>query len=452
MSWRLNSRRGRITAAVSSGAASRALSSLITLLSLPLAVRYLGAERYGVWVTVTSTMALLNLLDLGIAGTLTNEIAYSHAVGDRERAARSTTNALALTVLVTILAGLLLLAAWPHLDWTALLKVPADVPHSEISRTMASAAALMLLGLPASLAARILAGYQEVHRYNLLVAAETLFNLAGLLAGIRLQVSMPVLFVLATAWGPLGSLAALSAMLLWFKPWLRPRLSFLSLPAARGLLGSGAGFWLIQISAAIVFSSDNVVVSHHLGPAQVTPYSVTWRLVGMAAIVQGLLFPALWPTYAEAYARADHAWLRRAFRMNLLVTVALNLAFAIGLVSFGRSLIRWWAGGAAVPSFSLLVVMAIWATISGCMTAESCLLAAVNRTREQGVLSIIAAVVNLALSIFLVQRMGSVGVIAGTVLSYLLILVVPQTLIVRQVLSTLPRQSYGIPHQPATNG
>ena len=87
-----------------------------------------------------------------------------------------------------------------------------------------------------------------------------------------------------------------------------------------------------------------------------------------------------------------------------------------------------------MPSTALLAAMALWALISGCMTAESCLLAAVNRTREQGVLSVVAAAVNLALSIMLVQRIGAVGVIAGTILSYLLVLVVPQSLIVRSVL------------------
>ena len=103
-------------------------------------------------------------------------------------------------------------------------------------------------------------------------------------------------------------------------------------------------------------------------------------------------------------------------------------------VAAGKPLIRWWAGEAATPSTALLAAMALWAIISGCMTVESCLLAAVDRTREQGVLSIVAAIVNLALSIVLVQRIGAVGVITGTILSYLLVLVVPQSLIVRDVL------------------
>jgi hypothetical protein len=40
---------------------------------------------------------------------------------------------------------------------------------------------------------------------------------------------------------------------------------------------------------------------------------------------------------------------------------------------------------------------------------------------------------NLWLSIVLVRRIGAVGVIGGTILSYLLVLVAPQTIIVRNV-------------------
>jgi O-antigen/teichoic acid export membrane protein len=214
-------------------------------------------------------------------------------------------------------------------------------------------------------------------------------------------------------------------------------LALLDLPLARELLASGSVFFLIQISGAVVFSSDNLMVAHYLGVEQVTPYAVTWRLVALTAVLQSLFFPALWTAYAEAYARRDYAWMRQAFRITLRGCLVLNLTCAVLLIAAGKTLIRWWAGAAAVPSTALLTTMALWAVISGFMTAESCLLAAVNRTREQGVLSMLAAAVNLGLSIVLVQRIGSVGVIAGTILSYMLVLVVPQSLIVRDVLRNL---------------
>jgi len=139
---------------------------------------------------------------------------------------------------------------------------------------------------------------------------------------------------------------------------VRPRFSLLDLSIARELLGSGSGFFVIQIAAAVVFSSDNLVVSHDLGTAQVTPYSVTWRLVGFTAILPSLVFPALWPAYAEAYASGDDAWMRRTFRLTLRGTLALNGACAVILIAFGKTAICWWVGPAAVPSFALLAVMA----------------------------------------------------------------------------------------------
>jgi len=429
-----HSRGGRIAAAVTSGVATRVLSASATLLTLPLAVRYLGAERFGVWATIISTVVFLNLLDIGIGSTLTNHVAHAYAVGDREYAARYTTNALALTIAVASLAGGALLLAWPHVDWVRMFNVSHSVATTDVSVTVAAAMALVLIGLPASLCGRILAGYQEVHFSNLAVAAGTLANFAGLVAGVALKMPMPVLFIMSSGGVTLANLVAFAGLLFWRRPWLRPRRSQVKWRTTRELLGSGTGFFLIQVAGAVVFSSDNVVVSHYLGAAQVTPYTVTWRLVGLSALLQGLVFPALWPAYSEAYTKGDYGWMRSAFRSSLRATFALNLGFALLLLAVGKPLIRWWAGQAAVPSMALLAAMAIWAVISGCMTVESCLLAAVNRTRAQGVLSLIAAAVNLGLSILLVQRIGAVGVISGTICSYLLVLVVPQSLLVKSVL------------------
>lgn len=125
-------------------------------------------------------------------------------------------------------------------------------------------------------------------------------------------------------------------------------------------------------------------------------------------------------------------WLDTAhIPLTMRGTIAINLACVLMLMLFGRTVIRLWAGPAAVPTMPLLLAMGVWAVISGFMSVESCLLAALNRTGEQALLSIAAAVVNIVLSIALVRPIGSVGVIGGTILSYLLVLVVPQSMIVR---------------------
>jgi hypothetical protein len=61
------------------------------------------------------------------------------------------------------------------------------------------------------------------------------------------------------------------------------------------------------------------------------------------------------------------------------------------------------------------------------------------------VLSIVAAGVNIVLSLIWVKQFGALGVIGGTIVSYLVVLVVPQSLIVRGIwreLAAQPADSY----------
>jgi len=291
----------------------------------------------------------------------------------------------------------------------------------------------MLLGLPCNLAGKLLAGYQEFHRTNYAGGAGALASLAGLALGIAFRMSMPVLFVMSVGCLTFANLATLIFVVTRLKPWLLPRPSLIEFGVVKELLSSGSAFFLIQVAAVIVFNSDNLVISHYLGAAEVTPYSVTWRLVGFAAVLQSLVFPALWPAFTEAYATGDYGWIRRTFSLAMKGAVALNLACAVALCLFGRALIRWWAGSAAVPAYYLVLAMCVWALISGFMTVESCLLAALNQVREQAFLSVVAAIVNITLSVALVKHIGSLGVIGGTILSYLFVLVVPQSMIIRRV-------------------
>ena len=419
--------------AICSGTAARVLASGVGLISLPLAVRYLGAERYGVWATVTTTAVWINLLDLGIANTLTNNISRAYALGDKSSAARYFTNALLLTSGIAAVFGLVMGSVFPLIDWARLFNVRTCVSAREVESTAAVAVGLMLLALPCSLVSKVLAGYQELHLNNYASCAGALASLCGLALGMACGVSMAPLFLMSIGCATLASAAMLIWVVGWQKPWLRPTRSLIDGSFIRKLLNSGWAFFLIQIAAVVVYSSDNLIVGHYLGASEVTPYSVTWRVVGLAAVLQSLIFPALWPAYAEAYSRGDHAWIRQTFVMTMKATVALNVACVLVLMLGGRTLIRLWAGAAAVPGLYLLLAMGIWAIVNGFMSVESCLLAALNRTREQALLSSVAAAVNIALSLWLVRRVGSLGVIGGTIISYVLVLVVPQTLIVRRV-------------------
>ncbi len=436
----------RIATAALSGGAARLLSASLTLISLPLAVRYLGAERYGVWATVVGVAVWVNLLDLGIAYSLTNVVSQAYARNDRVEAARGFTNALAVTLGATVVTGGVFTFLWQRVNWITVFNASPTL-RPEVRATVLVAAILMLIGLPLNLASKVFAGYQELHTYNKTLALGALCSLAGLAAGVWFRVPMPVLFLLSYGCLTAVGAATLLWLVLWHKPWLRPRLKFLNWKTIVDLLSTGWSFLLIHAAAIVVFSTDNIIVSHYLGAAEVTPYSITWRVVGLGAVLQALVFPALWPAYAEAQARGDVAWIRRTFSMAMRATIALSLSWAALLVVFGRLAIKLWAGPAAVPPHSLLLAMAVWSVIAGFATAQSCLLGALNRTRVQAIASAIAAIVNIGLSILLVVRLGSLGVILGTIISYIVVLLAPQSIVVMRALRDLtPNDLSAVPN------
>ena len=65
----------RILRGIFSGLVGRGIAVLVSFVSVPLTVRYLGAERYGAWVSISTTMTWIALADLGLSNSLTNAVA-----------------------------------------------------------------------------------------------------------------------------------------------------------------------------------------------------------------------------------------------------------------------------------------------------------------------------------------------------------------------------------------
>jgi len=262
---------------------------------------------------------------------------------------------------------------------------------------------------------------------NLFTAAGSLCNLISIIVLVHLHAGLVALVAASSAALVGANLLCLVWIWCFHKPWLSPRLSHIKGSAARRMMQAGSELFVLQIAGLVVFNSDNLVVTHYLGPAQVAPYSVAWRLVGYAAVAQTMISPALWPAFSEAFARGDLAWVRRTFRRTMWVTMSIALGCSVSFALAGRWIIRVWAGQAAVPTQELLLLMCVWVILSTFMNNTATVLVAKGETRLQAWCALVAAALNLGLSIYWVQRIGAAGVILGTIVSYAVVLVGPQT-------------------------
>jgi O-antigen/teichoic acid export membrane protein len=426
----------RILQGIFSGFAGKGVAALVSFISVPLTVRYLGAERYGAWVTISTFMAWVALADFGLSSSLTNVVSEGYAK-DRQDLAQSYVAAAfwSLAGIAAVLA-LFFFLVWPVVPWDRVFNVQSRQAREEIAPAVAIAFLIFVLNFPVSIIAKIYGAYQEVAKGNGWSATGNVIGLAALVVVTQLHGGLVSLVIAVSGATLLVNVVSSVWLFGWSKPWLRPRPDRVTYSALRKLTSLGAMFFVIQIAALVLFQTDNLIIAHYLGAAAVTPYSVTWRLFTYTALFQLMASPSYWPAYAEAFARGDRAWVRQRFRLNLKITIGSSLALALPLVIFGQWIIQKWAGRAAVPPQALLFWMGIWSLIYSAMNSQSCVLASSGRVKIQMIYSIIASIVNLILSIVLVQRLGLVGVIMGTVGAYVICVIVPQSLEVERSLNT----------------
>ena len=417
-----------------SGVAGKVTALLANAVSLPIAVRYLGREQYGFWVTISTTIMMLAVLDLGIASTLTNCISRAYAERSDEMAKRYYATAFWATSAVAIFLGLLAAVSWSHIDWGALFGLSDPGVALQAGRCAAIAFGYALLTLPLGLANKVMGGYQRVPVANLFAMLNSVLSLVAIILVVRMRGTVVDLMVAYCAAMLTGTILLNLWMAFRHEPRIRPALHKVHLGAAREIMGHGMLFFVLQIAGLAVFNTDNFIIAHFLGAEQVTPYAVTWRLVGYASGLQALLVPSLWPAFSEAYAGHDLTWIRAAYRRVMRATLLVASSAAVILGLSGQWIISIWAGKAAVPGSALLWGMCFWAVLLAYTVNQAALLAATQRLRLQAICSILTATTNLVLSIVLVQRIGALGVLCSTIICYLLFVVVPQSWEVRRIL------------------
>ena len=416
------------------GIAGKGMAMIVSAITLPLTVRYLGSLEYGIWVTISTTVVMLSVLDLGIANSLTNFISKAYAMEDEEMARSYFATAFWVTIGISLLLGVGVWWLWNLINWQGLFHLQDAQLASQARICVAISLGFFLLSLPLNLANRVLSGYQQVHVANYFAMVNSLLGLVAIVSVILVKGTIVDLMATYCVAMLTGSLLLNLWLCIWHKPWLRPHFQSVEKKIVRELFGEGALFFILQLSGLIVFNSDNLVITHYLGASDVTPYSVAWRLTGYASMMQSLLIPALWPAFAEAYHRRDLTWICTNYRRIMKVTI-----FAVGVVAtciglFGRQIIRIWAGSVAVPDGILLWSMCFWAVLVSVTINQALLMAATQRIQLQAVTALLASITNLAFSIILVQRIGAIGVLIATIGSYLIFILAPQEWEVRRIL------------------
>ena len=404
--------------------AVKALALATLLIGVRWSVAYLGAERFGLWMTATSAAGLLSFATLGFDRGLLNALAEADGRNNRGAARRLVSTAYCLLGSFLALVALIFALIYPALPWARLLNAPAAASN-DAGPVLAALVGAGLILLFSSITDTVQSAYQEGFFSSLWDAAGKLLALAALAMAIGLGFGFSWL-VLVVAAAPIIAAVGNAALLFGRqRPWLAPRLKLIRRSAARRLFSTGGLFFLMQLALTAAYYADNLIVAEVAGSAAVADYSVTARLFDIPGMLLVLLTSALWPPMAEAMARGESAWATRSLKHAILVALALAGATALPLMLFGPTVLKWWLGGALAAPRALFIAFGLFWLLSAVTQPISIFLNAAQALRFQLCCMAVLAATSLALKFGMAHALGAVGVAWGRVVSEIVFRLLP---------------------------
>ncbi len=418
-------------------AVARAVAIAISFVAIPLVLGYLGAERYGMWLTISSLIAVLGPLDLGIGNGLLQFVSDASGRDDRAAARRAVSTALLL--LSAIAFGIVLVAAlaYPAMPWAGLFNVASAGAVAEAGPAAITLIVIFAVGMPLGVAGMIQSAYQSGFVTSLWSIAGSAGSLLALLIAIQANAGLPILIVALTGAGLVAAL--LNALVLFGRqrPWLAPRPSEFRRSTASSLLRTGVLFVVLQLAGLAAYQLDNFVIAQIMGAAAVQEYAIPVKLFSLAPTLVSFALAPLWPAYREAISRGDAAWVGRTLVRSIRLALAINAPAAVMLVLAGPFILHAWVGDAVTPAPILLVGLGVWIVINAISGPLAMLLNGANVIGFQAVCAILMAVCNVAVSVFLTYRIGVAGAVWGSIIGQVLFSLIPSAWYVPRLMGRL---------------
>jgi O-antigen/teichoic acid export membrane protein len=320
----------------------QAWSAIMSLAFVPLYIKYLGIEAYGLIGIFVMLQVWLGLLDMGMKPALAREMARytgggldAQSVWDLLRSVEI----IALGIAVLTGVGMFLGAGWLANNWVQPDQLSIDV--------VAQAFALMGLVVAARFVENIytnsIAGLQrQVLQNAVTIVMATLRGVGSVVVLVWVSPTIEAFFV----WQGLVSLAtAVVFMAVVYRILPRPpRAAHFSVLALRNIWRFATGMLGITFLALLLTQVDKIVLSRILTLEAFGYYSLAAVVAGGLHIMTTPIAAAFYPRFTELITRRDELVLREAYHLGAqLVTVLMGSAAVILIVFSERILLLWTA-------------------------------------------------------------------------------------------------------------
>ena len=336
-----------------------AWSMLLQMACVPLYIRFLGVEAYGLIGFYLMLQAILQVLDLGLSPTMNREMARYSVQPEKADEARDLVRTLELGYwLIGLMIGLVFVTAspWVAAHWIKASGIPvASVRH-----------ALMLMGILAALQWPVsfyqggLLGLRRQILFNVFrTIASTVSNGGAVLVLWIISPTIQAFFL----WLVVTNAVTLVCwtVFLWKSLPAATRSPEFRLPLLRNIVGFAAGMSGMTAAALILTQSDKVILSSVLSLKMFGFYTLGGIFgAGLSMIIMSV-FNTAYPRFSALVAQGDEQALVTLYHMSTQLMAVLILPLATVLALFSTDILQLWTRNSEVaqgagPIATLLVI------------------------------------------------------------------------------------------------
>lgn len=401
------------------GLVYKPLSMLLSYLYIPVALAYLGDEKYGVWATVLSVLSWISLFDIGIGNGLRNKLAENLKNYDSLKTRKYVSSAYIMLTIIVMILMIVTVALFSLINWKSFFKVEANFSDN-LTIVMNISIICMCVSFVMEICKSVYLALQKNHITNLMGLVQQALMLSGVVV-LKKHTNGNLVFV-AIAYGISNLVVELFFTLKLFK-YNRdfiPRVKYFSREEAKDTTGLGIQFFIIQIAAMILYATDNIIITQICGPVQVTPYTTANKLFSMITAVFSIMIAPYWSAITVRKVDGDIGGIKKAEKKMLCLWGMATIGCIFLIIVF-KPVVHIWLQRDMTFQQGLIPLMAVYAIVYMWNAVYSQIGNGLSLMKVSVIIAIIQSIVNVIASIFFGSILGmkSVGVLLGTVIAML---------------------------------
>lgn len=399
---------------VSFGMIYKILSMCLSYISIPLFLKYLGQQDYGLWMTIFSIVSWIYTFDLGIGNGLKNKLTESLTKKNYNEAREYITTGYVVLGIIAICILVLGIIGIKIIDIGKFLNIDF-YSENYINLIFGIVFSITILNFIVFLYKTF---YLSIHNSSIMNLSNFLFQgLFIVLLYILNYYNKISLLTIAIIYPGINLILGLFFTKKFFNKYkeLIPNIRSFSKKKIKGIGSIGISFFIIQISMLFILTVDNLLITKYVGTDAVATYSIVSKLFQTFIVIEGIISAPMWTLFLDSYIKKDKKWIIDMFKkLNILFLVLIiGITIFIFLVPY---IIKMWIGQEIfIPKYLIL----LWGLFILNRVYGDIYMIFINGTGKiqlQMWLYILGGIINIPLSIYFIRdlNMGSSGAILGT--------------------------------------